>query len=172
MTTNPATASSPRRSTTARAPKAEPKAPISILEACQDEQIFGPWFKDRLTWVAWFAFLKVMFALPLNEAELAIFQQCTGRSAPSPAGYLEATLVIGRRGGKSLILALIAAFLAVFYNWSPFLTGGERGTIMIIATDRRQASTIFKYLRGMLGIPLLAGMNQPGASDFSGSTFT
>ena len=104
MTTNPATASSPRRSTTARAPKAEPKAPISILEACQDEQIFGPWFKDRLTWVAWFAFLKVMFALPLNEAELAIFQQCTGRSAPSPAGYLEATLVIGRRGGKPHVL--------------------------------------------------------------------
>jgi hypothetical protein len=141
------------------------KPPITIIDAISDPDIFGAWFKDARTWAAWFAFLKVMFGLRLDDAELAIFRECTGRSAPSPAGYLEATLVIGRRGGKSLILALIAAFLAAFYDWSPFLTGGERGTIMIIATDRRQAATIFKYLRGMLGIKLLAGMIRRETSD-------
>jgi hypothetical protein len=41
---------------------AEPKPPITIIEACQDPEIFGPWFKDQVTWAAWFAFLKVMFA--------------------------------------------------------------------------------------------------------------
>jgi hypothetical protein len=101
-TTAPAIAGSTRRSTTARATKAEPKPPITIIEACQDPEIFGPWFKDKLTWVAWFAFLKCMFGLRLDPDELAIFQACTGRSAPRPGGYLEATLVIGRRGGKSL----------------------------------------------------------------------
>jgi hypothetical protein len=141
------------------------KPPITIIEACQDPDVFGPWFKDRLTWVAWFVFLRVMFGLGLDDAELAIFRECTSRTAPRPGGYLEATLVVGRRGGKSLILALIAAFLSAFYDWSPYLTGGERGTIMIIATDRRQAATIFKYLRGMLGIPLLAGMIQRETSD-------
>ena len=99
-----------------------------------------------------------MFGLALDDAELTIFQQCSGRTAPAPGGYLEATLVIGRRGGKSLILALIAAFLAAFYDWSPYLTGGERGTIMVVAADRKQARSIFRYLKEMLSIPLLARM--------------
>jgi hypothetical protein len=93
--------------------------PISIMDAVSDPDIFGPWFKDRATWAAWFAFLKTMFAIPLDKTELALFQKFTGRTAPSPAGYLAATLVIGRRGGKSLILALIAAYLSAFYDWSP-----------------------------------------------------
>ena len=162
---NAATAGSACKSGTAHATKAEPKPPLTIIQACQDPDIFGPWFKDKLTWAAWFVFLRVMFALPLDAAGLAIFKACTNRTAPRPGGYLEATLVVGRRGGKSLILALIAAFLSAFYDWSPYLTGGERGTIMIIATDRRQAATIFKYLRGMLGIPLLAGLIQRETAD-------
>jgi hypothetical protein len=36
-------------------------------------------------------------------------------------------------------LALIAVFLAAFKNWSDQLIPGERGTIMVIAADRRQA---------------------------------
>jgi hypothetical protein len=152
-----------RKSTKALVEVATP--PITIIEACQDPDVFGPWFRDRLTWAAWFVFLRVLFGLGLDDAGLATFRECTGRTAPRPGGYLEATLVVGRRGGKSLVLALIAAFLAAFYDWSSYLTGGERGTIMIIATDRRQASTIFKYLRGMLGIPLLAGMIQRETSD-------
>jgi hypothetical protein len=63
------------------------KPPITIIEACEAAEVFGPWFKDRQTWVAWFCFLKVMFGLELNEAELGIFQKCTGRTAPSPLGY-------------------------------------------------------------------------------------
>jgi hypothetical protein len=145
--------------------RAEPKPPLNIIQACEDEDIFAPWFKDRETWAAWFAFLKVMFGLQIDDAELATFQKCTARSAPAPGGYLEATLVIGRRGGKSLVLALIAAFLAAFYDWSPYLTGGERGTIMVVAADRKQARAIFRYLKEMLSIPLLAGMIERETAD-------
>jgi|SRR5450755_2517309 hypothetical protein len=91
-------------------PAPEPKQ-LSIIDACNDPNIFGPWFKDRETWAAWFCFLKTMYGLPLDEAELAIFKECTGRTSPLPQGYLLAALVIGRRGGKSLILALLAAWL-------------------------------------------------------------
>jgi hypothetical protein len=66
-----ATASSSSKSMTTRGVKAEPKAPITIIEACQDPKIFGPWFKDQETWAAWFVFLKVMFGLGLDDAELA-----------------------------------------------------------------------------------------------------
>ena len=59
-------------------------------------------------------------------------------------------------GGKSFILALIAVFLACFRDWRPFLNVGERGTIMVIAQDRRQARVIMRYVKGMLRtVPML-----------------
>jgi hypothetical protein len=140
------------------AKRAQTKPPLTIIDVCNDPKIFGSWFEDKETWANWFAFLKSVFALPQSEAELAIFRKFTGRTAPDPSGYLEATLVVGRRGGKSLILALIAAFLAAFHDWSPYLTGGERGTIMVVSADRKSARSIFRYLKEMLSIPLLAGL--------------
>lgn len=138
--------------------KALAKPPINVIDACRDPEIFGPWFKDARTWAAWFVVLKVMFGLPLDDDELALFRKHTERNAPAPGGYFDLSLVVGRRGGKSLILALTAAFLASFFDWKLFLTAGERGTIVIIAADRRQAATIFRYLRELLGIPLLKGI--------------
>jgi hypothetical protein len=142
----------PAKALTKVAPK---PARLTILDVCSDPDLFGPWFKNRQTWAAWFCFLKVLYGLPLDETELAVFRECTGRTTPSPLGYLIASLVIGRRGGKSLILALIAAYLAAFNDWSLYLTGGERGTIVVIAADRRQARSIFRYLKNMLSISLL-----------------
>jgi hypothetical protein len=130
---------------------------ISIIEAVGDPALFAPWFKDPETWRAWFGFLKVLFGLDLDEADLALFRECTGREAPATDGYREAWLVVGRRGGKSMTLALIAAFLACFVDWGPHLAPGERGTVVIIATDRKQARVIFRYLKAMLlKVPLLA----------------
>ncbi|MBV9457330.1 MAG: hypothetical protein JO141_07450 [Bradyrhizobium sp.] len=71
---------------------------------------------------------------------------------------LEATLIRGRRAGKSLVLALIAAYVAAFRDWSPHLVGGERATIIVVAADKKQAGAIFKYLKAFLSIPLLSGL--------------
>ena len=62
-------------------------------------------------------------------------------------------------------MALTAAFLGCFFDWTPFLTGGERGCIIIVAADRRQAAVIFRYLRGMLEIPLLADLVERETED-------
>ena len=133
-------------------------AQLSILDVINDPEIFGDWFRDKESWASWLAFIKAMFGHQLDENELKVFQECTRRSAPSPNGHLSAALVIGRRGGKSLILATIAAFLSAFKDWTPYLTGGETGHIVVLAADRRQAKAIFGYLRGMLTIPLLEGL--------------
>lgn len=140
-------------------------APLTIIDAMTDPNVWGPWFKNRASWAAWFAFLAVMFGLPLDETELEIFQQCTGRTAPRPQGHREATLCIGRRGGKSLIMALIAAYLACFRDWSPYLVPGERGVVTIIAADKRQAQSIFRYLKALLSIPLLANLIERETAD-------
>jgi len=54
--------------------------------------------------------------------QLATYQRCTGRGEAPAAPAGEAWLVIGRRGGKSFILALVAVFLACFHDWRPHLS--------------------------------------------------
>src|SRR6476661_5266946 len=115
------------------------RRPPTIVEAATDPNIWGAWFKDTASWSAWFAFLKATFGLPLDDAELAVFQKHTGRASPSLAGYFDATSICGRRAGKSLSLALLSAYLAAFRDWSEHLVGGERGIVMVVAADRRQA---------------------------------
>ncbi|MGE0750815.1 MAG: hypothetical protein AB7K64_09535 [Variibacter sp.] len=128
----------------------------SILDATADPNLFAPWFKDRATFAAWFAFLAALFALPMTAEQLAVYQRCTGRTAPPTAPASEAWLVCGRRAGKSFVLALVAVFLATFRSWLPHLAPGERGTILIIATDRRQARVILRYVSALLTqVPML-----------------
>lgn len=130
---------------------------FSILDATEDEALFKRWFKSRETWQAWFAFLSALFALPMTPEQLAIYHQCTGRAVAPANPATEAWLVCGRRAGKSFVLALVAVFLACFRDWSPFLAPGEQGTVLVIATDRKQARTILRYVRALLlQVPLLA----------------
>jgi hypothetical protein len=73
--------------------------------------------------------------------------------------WTEGWLICGRRAGKSFILALVAVYLACFHQYRQYLAPGERGTIMVIACDRRQARTIFRYIGGLLTkVPMLARM--------------
>ena len=128
----------------------------SIIQACSDPGLFGPWFRNRKSWVAWMTFLKALFALPMNSDDRKVYRECTGRTRPPQKQMTEAWLIVGRRGGKSLLLATIAVYLACFRDYRPFLQPGEKGTIIIIATDKPQARTIFRYIMGFLNnIPVL-----------------
>ena len=129
-------------------PPGRPARAVTIVDAIADPNLFARWFRDRETWRAWFVFLRALFGLPMSADDLALYRQCTGRDDPPPGGAREAWLVVGRRGGKSMVLALIAVFLACFCDWAPFLSPGERGTIMVLAADRRQARTIYRYGHG------------------------
>lgn len=65
--------------------------------------------------------------------------------------------MVGRRGGKSRIAALVATYLACFQDYTAILAPGERATIMVIAADRKQARVVFRYLTGLLdGVPMLS----------------
>jgi hypothetical protein len=124
----------------------------TILDACASPALFRQWFRDVATWRAWFAFLRGLFGLPMDDEDRQIFERCTGHAEPPAGGSREAWLIVGRRGGKSLVLALIAVFLACFIGWRPYLSPGERGTVMVIAADRRQARVIFRYALAFLRV--------------------
>jgi hypothetical protein len=131
----------------------------AIIDAIDDGNLFAPWFRDHATWASWLTFLAALFGLPLAPQQLALYRECTGRTEPPTAPATEGWLVCGRRAGKSFVLALVAVYLAAFHTYRQYLAPGERGTVMVIACDRRQARTIFRYIGGLLTkVPMLARM--------------
>lgn len=130
---------------------------MNILEALDDPALFAPHFRGG-TWKPWRAFLTALFGLPMDDDALTLYRAHTGRTEPPIAPFGEAALVIGRRGGKSRVLAAVAVYLATCRDYTPYLAPGEVATIGVLAADRRQARTIFRYAAGLLkAVPLLAG---------------
>ena len=128
---------------------------MNILQALADPKVFAGHFRGP-TWDAWRVFLAALFALPMTPEQWAIYQRHTGRSVPPTTPALEAWLCIGRRGGKSFVLAATAVFLAAFKDWRPYLGPGEVGTVMVICADRKQARTIMRFALGLLkAVPML-----------------
>jgi len=138
---------------------------VNILAALDDPALFAPHFRGD-TWSAWRAFLAALFALTLDDAQLAFYRHHTGRAEVPDAPFREAALICGRRGGKSRILALIAVFLATVPDYSDRLAPGEVATIAVIAADRRQARGIFRFISGLLRhTALLAPMIESETAD-------
>lgn len=108
---------------------------------------FEPFFRGA-SWDAWRSFLAAVFALPMSDTEATLFERCTGRRTAPTTHAREAWMVVGRRGGKSRIAALLAVFLAAFRRYE--LAPGERGVVMVIAADRRQARVVFRYVRALI----------------------
>jgi hypothetical protein len=139
---------------------------MTLLEAMADANLFAPWFRDRATWAAWTAFIAALFALPMTPEQLATYQQCTGRTAPPTHPATESYLNCGRRSGKSFLLALCAVYLSAFHDYRRYLAPGERATVLILATNAKQARVIFRYVRALLTrIPMLAKMVQRETAD-------
>jgi hypothetical protein len=133
------------------------KTALSILDVMSDPKLLGRHFRDAETWSAWRVFLAALFGLEMDASGIEVYRRCTGRQELPEAPSREATIVCGRRGGKSRVLALIAVFLACFRDWRPYLVPGERGHIVVVAADRRQARAIMNYVRAFLvETPMLA----------------
>ncbi len=131
---------------------------MTINEAMRDRALFGPWFGAE-SWRAWFVFLAVLFGLPIDEADATLYRTHTGRQQPPADPAREGWVIVGRRGGKSRIAALVAVYLACFRDYRAVLAPGEVGTLPIVAADRKQARTILRYVIGFLdAVPMLAKM--------------
>lgn len=79
-----------------------------------------------------------------------IFERCTGRVTwpKIQAGLL--SLIVGRRGGKSYITAIIGIYLACCRKYS--LNLGTKGMVMILARDKQQAEVIRGYVKSFIEI--------------------
>ena len=100
------------------------------------------------SWAAWRVVLRVIFGLPIGEAEMDLYRRLTGRSVPPSGPFREVWLICGRRAGKSIITALIAVYQCTCRTFKR--SAGELLVFMVIAGDRRQARVIKSYIAGML----------------------
>ncbi len=129
---------------------------VSLGRCLADQNLFARHFRNE-SWAAWKTFLRALFAEPQGPDDLEIYHARTGRTAWPLAPFTEAVTIVGRRGGKSRVLALIAVYLACFRDYGPHLAPGEVATIGVLAVDKGQARTIFRFVHGLLkAVPMLA----------------
>src|ERR1700730_10467819 len=139
-------------------PKAAGRIAVNIIQALDDVNLFQPFFKGD-SWKNWKVFIAALFALPPPEGALDEYKAATGRATWPTKPFTEAALCIGRRGGKSYVLALIAVYIFCFRGYRKYLAPGEVATIAVLAANRPQARSIFRYISGLLKvIPLIEPM--------------
>ena len=125
------------------------KTALDVFDEVFPEVYTGP------TWEAWRAFLAALFGLPACTQYADTIRACTGRQTLPTMPAREAWMVVGRRGGKSRLAAFLAVYCAAFKTYR--LAAGERGVVMVLAADRKQARVIFRYIKALFEVvPMLA----------------
>ena len=99
-------------------------------------------------WDTWETVIKAAYALPLNDDERATFNTVAGGRAPPTKQVKALTCVIGRRGGKDSVAALLATHAAVSFSPKGKLRPGEYAYVCCVACDRDQAALVFRYIKG------------------------
>lgn len=140
---------------------------ISYSQACRDPNLFGDWF-DGDTWDVWRVIDRALFGEELSASEAEVFAELTGRASAPLSPVTEAWFIMGRRSGKDVKIASVAAWLATIgairFGFRERLKPGERGVVQVLAVDRDQARVCMGYLKAMFEKPLLASMvKQPSA---------
>jgi hypothetical protein len=103
---------------------------------------------DRSLSVAQKMCLKAIYGLPLTAEELEVFGRASGRHDYVAAEAREATIIAGRRAGKT---SKIAARLAIYESVRDHgLPPGEEGFVMVLAPTISQARIAFRFILGDL----------------------
>src|SRR5215469_5564258 len=113
-----------------------------------DPELFGRTFSGP-TFAAWRMVAKVLDALPLDDRELALYREITGRAEPPAAPFDEAYLIKPRRAGGTLFAAALGLHAAL-EDYRERLGPGEVATVAMIACDRRQARQLMRYVKGLI----------------------
>jgi hypothetical protein len=118
------------------------KPTIPMREALNDDALLGSVLAGD-SWLPWRVMLIAAMGEALNDAERQLFQKLTDREAEPLQIIEEFVAVVGRRGGKSRAMALLAAYIAGLCRHD--LVKGERGVLLCIAPDQRQAAIVLEY---------------------------
>jgi hypothetical protein len=135
--------------------KSKPSSPgADIIEAIRDPRLIG----DDLSEAQETA-LRALYGLPFADSQLTVYQKATDRAEYAAREYREASIICGRRSGKSSKIAANVAVYEAALRPHPQLARGERAHIVALAPTQRQASVTFDYISARLeNSPTLRGL--------------
>jgi hypothetical protein len=119
------------------------KPTVSMRKSLEDPKLLGGALRGD-SWEPWRVLLIAAMGEPLTESERAQFRQLTGREHEPLQRVNEFAAVIGRRGGKTRAMAVLAAYIAGLCEHEA-LVPGERGVLLCVALDQRVAKIILDY---------------------------
>jgi hypothetical protein len=142
---------------------------VNYIEALDHPQLFGRWFGGP-SWRAWRVVEKSIFGLPFDEDEMPLYHELTGRDDPPAGPASEVWIIAGRRSAKSRKAATIATYLATIgaevAGWRAGLAPGERGIVLVLAVDKKQASITLDYAAALFReIPMLRALVERETSE-------
>jgi hypothetical protein len=136
---------------------------VSLRKALADPHLLGSSLAGD-SWHAWRTMLIAAMGEALSDEERKTFTKLTGRAHEPLECVEEAAFVIGRRGGKSKANATLAAYIAGLCTHK--LVRGERGILLCIAPDQRQATIILDHATAAFeDSPILSQLVANRASD-------
>jgi hypothetical protein len=129
-----------------------------MREALASPDYFGRYLAGS-TWDNWRVLLIAIMGEPLTDAEMVAFQALTGRDSAPVDRIREFWGIIGRRGGKSRAMAVLAAYVGGCCDHRAVLAPGERGVLPVLAASTVQAKSIFNLIRGVFeAVPRLRSL--------------
>jgi hypothetical protein len=131
---------------------------ISMRKAVADPLLLGHVMKGE-SWATWRTLLIAAMGEKLTDDERVVFKQMTGREREPEQRVSEFAGAIGRRGGKSSAIASGVAYIGGLCDHHDVLAPGERGILLCVAADSRQAKIVLDYAHAAFaGSPILAQM--------------
>jgi hypothetical protein len=138
---------------------------VSMRRALDDPNLLGKALVGP-SWQSWRILLIASMGEALDERERRVFTELTGRELEPLTCVRELWGIIGRRGGKSRAIAVLAVYLAALVDHRAAITPGEVGVALCLAKTIDQAGVVFGYVRGILNkAPLLKQLVQRAGAD-------
>lgn len=118
---------------------------VTLRRSLTDPGLLGGVLGDD-SWRAWRVLLIAAMGETLHDDERELFTKLTGREREPMQRVEEFFGIVGRRGGKSRAISALAAHVAGLQDHSAKLVPGERGVLLCVAPDQRQASISLNYV--------------------------
>ena len=121
---------------------------VTMRKALSDPKLLGNALEGD-SWAAWKVLLIAAMGERLTDEERTLFKSLTGRSHEPLQHVDEFAAVVGRRGGKSRAMAVLATYIAGLCDHSDALVPGERGVLLCVALDQKVAKIILDYAQAL-----------------------
>jgi hypothetical protein len=122
---------------------------VTMRSALKDHTLLG-YALAADSRLGWRTLLIAMMGEELTAAERITFKELTQLDYEPGIRAEEFIGIVGRRGGKSRAIRVLACYAATLCDYSDNLVPGEIGVLLIIAPDQRQAGIILSYISATL----------------------